>query len=76
MKEYYREAIDEGKEMFDDYMQGFDNSLATLDHYSNAMSLLGKEQDYDTMNHILQSRVDILNDKVAATKAFIASYDE
>ena len=75
MLSYYEAALQEGQQMFSDYVSEFDNLINTLDHYKNVMSLIGQDKDYDAMNEILQTRIGVLNDKVAATEAFLASYD-
>ena len=72
---YYEAALEQGQEMFSDYISEFDSLIGTLDHYKNVMSLIGQDKDYDAMNEILQTRIGVLNDKVAATEAFLASYD-
>ena len=75
MQEYYENAINDGIDLIHTYEEGFDGFLSTLDHYSNIMSLIGQEKNYEGMNMILEGRVDVLNNRIASAEETIKNLE-
>lgn len=75
MQEYYGNAIEDGLELIHTYEEGFDGLLSTLDHYSNVMTLIGQEKNYEGMNMILEGRVEVLNDRIESAERTITDLE-
>lgn len=75
MKEYYADVIDEGISKIQEMTDHFDHLTSKLQHYSSILSLMGHEQNYDLQNNLLQSQIDVLNDKIETSKATMAMLD-
>ena len=67
--EYYRDTLDMTIEKLDQYAEGFDHLTDVIDHYKNVASTLGKETDYDLMDQFLTGTVDVIDDKLEASKS-------
>ena len=76
MQEYYSNAIADGIDLIHQYEEGFEGMLETLDHYSNVMSLIGQEKNYEGMNMILKGRVEVLNDYIKSTETTITNLEK
>ena len=75
MREYYADVIDEGISKIQEMTDHFDHLTSKLQHYSNILSLMGHEQNYDLQNNLLQGQIDVLNDRIETSKATIAMLD-
>ena len=75
MKEYYADVIDEGISKIQEMTSHFDHLTSKLQHYSSILSLMGHEQNYELQNNLLQSQIDVLNDKIETSKATMAMLD-
>lgn len=76
MQEYYGNAIEDGLDLIHTYEEGFDGLLSTLDHYSNVMTLIGQEKNYEGMNAILEGRVEVLNDRIESAERTITDLED
>lgn len=65
--EYYKETLEMGIEEIDKYAEGFDRLSDAVDHYMNIASTLGKETDYEYMEKFLNTNIDNINNKLAAS---------
>lgn len=69
MKEYYSNTLDAGMQKIKDMTQHFDNLSSRLQHYQSIVNLMGHEQNYDLQNKLLQSQIEVLNDKIETAKS-------
>ena len=69
MLSYYADTLSMVTEEIDKYTAKMEHQTDILEHYGNMMSILGKEQDYDSMGTILQGQVDVLEDQLDVAKA-------
>lgn len=65
--EYYKETLEMGIEEIDKYAEGFDRLSDAVDHYMNIASTLGKETDYEYIEKFLNTNIDNINNKLAAS---------
>ena len=65
--EYYKETLEMGIEEINKYAEGFDRLSDAVDHYMNIASTLGKETDYEYMEKFLNTNIDNINNKLAAS---------
>ena len=75
MREYYADVIDEGISKIQEMTDHFEHLTSKLQHYSSILGLMGHEQNYDLQNNLLQSQIDVLNDKIETSKATMAMLD-
>ena len=69
MKEYYSDTLDAGMQKIKDMTQHFDHLSSRLQHYQSIVNLMGHEQNYDLQNKLLQSQIEVLNDKIETAKS-------
>lgn len=76
MQAYYSDTLDAGIQKIKDMSSHFDHLTSKLQHYQNMVNLLGQEQNYDMQNKLLQSQIEILNDKIETSKNTMAMLEE
>ena len=64
MQEYYGEVMDMALEEISLYTDEMEELNSVLDHYSNILELVGKQEDYATKSKILQSKATNLRNEM------------
>lgn len=64
MQEYYGEVMDMALEEISIYTDEMEQLNSVLDHYSNILELVGKQEDYTTKGKILQSKATNLRNEL------------
>ena len=64
MQEYYGEVMDMALEEISLYTDEMEELNSVLDHYSNILELVGKQEDYATKGKILQSKATNLRNEM------------
>ena len=62
MIHYYGETLDAANEELNIYTDHMEHLIEVMDHYKNIMSLLGRTQDYASLDAILKGQVSIRKD--------------
>lgn len=64
MQEYYGEVMDMALEEISLYTDEMEELNSVLDHYSNILELVGKQEDYATKDKVLQSKATNLRNEM------------
>jgi hypothetical protein len=64
MEEYYGNVYDMALEKIAEHTASMEHLNSVLDHYSNIMDLIGKQEDYAAKNKILTSKANNLKNEV------------
>jgi len=64
MQEYYGEVMDMALEEISLYTDEMEELNSVLDHYSNILELVGKQEDYATKGKVLQSKAANLRNEM------------
>ena len=69
MMAYYGDTYDLALEKIEKYTSQMESLNGVLEHYKKILSLIGKENDFETMGVILEGQVEIAEDAYSSSKA-------
>ena len=69
MMAYYGDTYDLALEKIEKYTSQMESLNSVLEHYKKILSLIGKENDFETMGVILEGQVEIAEDAYSSSKA-------
>ena len=69
MMNYYGDTLNMAMEEIDKYTDQMEHLNGVLDHYSNILSIMGKEQDYEAMGVLLDGQAKTAQNTMEAAKA-------
>ena len=67
MMEYYASAFDAAEEEFTGYLDLIDYGIGKLDHFKNMLSLIGKENNKEMLDAVLQAQYTTASNRLTAS---------
>lgn len=68
MQEFYGDVLEKALEEIAIYTDSMENLNSVLDHYSNILELVGKQDDYTSKNKVLSSKAKNLRNEIDVQK--------
>jgi hypothetical protein len=68
MQDFYGDVMEKALEEIAIYTDSMENLNSVLDHYSNILELVGKQDDYTSKNKVLSSKAKNLRNEIDVQK--------